>query len=404
MSKLATLPSKRRRLIAVLAALLVAGLGAACVEAWPALDANASGSRLERMHRSPQWYVDRFRNPQPLWANSGDALAKLFRDTPDSIPKTQIEAFKGGSQLATPAVSGLRATWFGHSSALLEIDRVSLLIDPMWSTRPSPLSMIGPKRWYDAPISLAHLPRVDAVLISHDHYDHLDRRSIEVLGDTTARFIVPLGVGAILERWGIEPSRIAELDWWESTQIGDVQIVSTPARHASGRLNPQGNATLWSGYALLGPQHRAWYSGDTGYHDDLSEIGRRYGPFDITLIEAGQYDADWPDWHLGPEQAVDAHRAVGGKVMLPVHWGLLKLAHHTWTEPVERVLAAAHCRGVTVATPRPGEPVEPAALSAQTPWWPTTPWQTASEQPIVSTLAGEPAKRRSPARCTDPTA
>ena len=145
---------------------------------------------------------------------------------------------------------------------------------------------------------------------------------------------------------GVPAARIVELDWWQFGRVGSLEIIATPARHASGRLSAQNDGTLWAGYALLGEQHRVWYSGDTGFHTALPEIGRRFGPFDVTLIEAGQYDKDWPDWHLGSEQAVEAHRLVGGKRMIPVHWGLLQLAHHSWTEPVERVLAAAKCRNV----------------------------------------------------------
>jgi L-ascorbate metabolism protein UlaG (beta-lactamase superfamily) len=176
-----------------------------------------------------------------------------------------------------------------------------------------------------APVLLSELPRIDVVLISHDHYDHLDRPTIAAMANGDAMFVVPLGVGAHLERWGIPPARIVELDWWQSTRVGSLEIIATPARHVSGRISPQSDGTLWAGYALLGAQHRVWYSGDTGFHSALEEIGQRFGPFDVTLVEAGQYDADWPDWHLGPEQAVEAHRLVRGKRMIPVHWGLLKL-------------------------------------------------------------------------------
>ena len=206
-------------------------------------------------------------------------------------------------------------------------------------------------------------------------------------------FVVPLGVGAHLERWGVPPAHIVELDWWQSTRVGSLEIIATPARHASGRISGQSDNTLWAGYALLGAQHRVWYSGDTGFHSSLAEIGRRFGPFDVTLIEAGQYDADWPDWHLGPEQAVEAHLLVRGKRMIPVHWGLLNLAHHSWTEPVERVLAAATCRNVEVLVPRPGESIEPTSASSNSRWWPTIPWRPANEAPIVATRDGVVAHR-----------
>ena len=175
--------------------------------------------------------------------------------------------------------------------------------------------------------------------------------------------------------------------------------MATPARHASGRISTKSNKTLWAGFALLGAQHRAWYSGDTGFHDDFAKIGERFGPFDLTLVEAGQYDANWPDTHLGPELAVQAHRLVRGNILLPVHWGLLRLAPHPWTEPVERVLAAARCHGVRVVVPRPGESIEPAAHNERGPWWPSLPWRSGADYPLAATRNGEPSDRVAIAPC-----
>jgi L-ascorbate metabolism protein UlaG (beta-lactamase superfamily) len=287
--------------------------------------------------------------------------------------------------LAVPPPSGLRVTWFGHSSMLIELDGVRVLTDPMWSERASPIGWLGPKRWYEAAIELEELPRLDAVLISHDHYDHLDYRSILRLNARGTKFVVPLGVGAHLEYWGVPLERIVELDWWERSELSGLTLVCTPARHASGRLLFDKDATLWAGYALLGPEHRAYYSGDTGLFPALREVGDKLGPFDVTLIETGQYHRAWPDWHIGPEQAVKAHQLLRGKAMLPVHWALLGLAFHGWTEPVERSLVAAHQQGAALATPRPGEPFEPSAILPASRWWPEVPWQTAAQHPIVST-------------------
>jgi L-ascorbate metabolism protein UlaG (beta-lactamase superfamily) len=263
----------------------------------------------------------------------------------------------------------LRVTWFGHSSALVEIDGTRVLIDPLWSERASPVSWAGPKRWYAAPVALSALPTIDAVVISHDHYDHLDRTAILSMKSGRAVFVLPLGVGAHLARWGIPESRIVELDWWQSTHVGALEIIATPARHKSGRIATQLDKTLWAGYAIVGAKHRVWYSGDTGFHEGLASIGKRLGPFDVTLIDSGQYDINWPDTHLGPELAVEAHRRVRGGVMIPVHWGLLKLAEHAWTEPVERVLKAASSHGVQVWVPRPGQSIEPTQGIRSTRWW-----------------------------------
>lgn len=366
----------------------------------PSLGEDPSGKRLNRMHDSPQWSVGRFANAQPMWTNTRSGLLRLFESTPAESPDAPVPVVTdGGKALRIPAASGLRVTWFGHSSMLVELDGVTVLTDPLWGERASPLSWIGPKRWFPPPLALSELPRIDVVMISHDHYDHLDWSTISAMSNWNTTFVVPLGVGAHLERWGVPAARIVELDWWQSTRVGALEIVATPARHASGRISGQSDGTLWAGYALLGTQHRVWYSGDTGFHSALAEIGRRFGPFDVTLIEAGQYDKDWPDWHLGPEQAVAAHRLARGKRMIPVHWGLLKLAHHGWTEPVERVLAAAACSNVEVLVPRPGESIEPTRSWSRVRWWPEVAWLSAQKTPIVATRAGVASQRFAVSSC-----
>jgi L-ascorbate metabolism protein UlaG (beta-lactamase superfamily) len=231
---------------------------------------------------------------------------------------------------------------------------------------------------------------VDAVVISHDHYDHLDVPTVKALAARGARWVVPLGVGAHLRAWGVPEARITELDWWEAARVGDLTLTATPARHFSGRGLGDADRTLWAGWAIAGPAHRVFYSGDTALHEEFAEIGRRLGPFDLTMIESGAYDALWADVHLGPEQAVLAHRLVRGDVMLPVHWGLFDLALHGWTEPMERVLVAARRAGVRVASPRPGGMVEPSALGAVERWWPAVPWRTAEEAPAWSSGVRRP--------------
>ena len=352
---------------------------------------HASGDRLARMRQSPEWRDDRFENPQAMWSDMRDALLHAFAGGPDVEPTGQVSfATTDPALLAVAPASGLRVTWFGHSSMLLEMDGQRLLTDPVWSDRASPFEWVGPRRWYPPTIALDRLPTIDAVLISHDHYDHLDWATIVAMRAWKNVFIVPLGIGAHLRRWGIAPSRIVELDWWQSTRVGALAVTLVPARHASGRLNAQSDQTLWGGFALVGDQHRVYYSGDTGLFDGMTEIGRRFGPFDVAMIEAGQYNADWPDWHLGPEQSVLSAQRVRAKALIPVHWGLFRLAHHGWTEPVERVLAAARCTDVPVITPRPGQSIEPTALKPgdSTRWWPDAQWATAAEKPIVATTDG----------------
>jgi L-ascorbate metabolism protein UlaG (beta-lactamase superfamily) len=234
------------------------------------------------------------------------------------------------------------------------------------------------------------------VLISHDHWDHLDQPTISAMaGWVGTTFVVPLGIGAHLERWGIPADRIRELDWWGTTTMGQVDIVSTPARHSSGRDPLRNNETLWSGWALRGPRHSTWYSGDSGYFPDIAEIGKRLGPFDVTLLDAGQYDPHWPDNHLGPELAVQANALVGGNLLIPVHWALFNLAPHTWTEPVERVRAEAECRDQPYLVLVPGVPTEPTAgaVADQRQWWPALPWRTAAQAAVNPTADGNPDKR-----------
>jgi L-ascorbate metabolism protein UlaG (beta-lactamase superfamily) len=285
---------------------------------------------------------------------------------------------------ATPPESGLRVTWLGHSTTLVEIDGHRVLTDPMWSDRFGPVSWAGPTRWYPPLLALGDMPHIDAVVISHDHYDHLDEGTITAMRGWDTVFIVPLGVGAHLEYWGVPKERIVERDWWDKTTVRGLEIVTTPARHASGRGVLDKDATLWAGYALLGPKNRVYFSGDTGLFSGMKDIGQRLGPFDLTMIEVGQYHRAWPDWHIGPEQAVKAHGWLRGKIMLPVHWALVALAYHTWTEPAERVTTEGGKLGARLVLPKPGQSFEPASAPTIERWWPALPHETAEQHPIVS--------------------
>jgi len=319
----------------------------------------------------------------------------VLRPSPDSSPKGPIDIKRlSAADFITPPESGLRITLLGHSTTLVEIDGSRVLTDPVWSERASPAQWTGVRRWHEPPLALSDLPTIDVVLISHDHYDHLDHTTIVALKDKVGHFVVPLGVGSHLEYWGVSPARITELDWWEEAKVGNLILTSTPARHSSGRYVLDKDRTLWSGYAIAGRQHRVFFSGDTGLHSEVAEIGRRLGPFDASLIEVGEYNAAWRDWHSGPEQAVFAHRTVGARLFIPMHWGLFKLAPHTWTEPIERAVVAALKEGVKVTTPRPGESIEPERAPGLLRWWPSLSWQSAEQAPIVSTLDGRRPSRK----------
>ena len=360
--------------------------------------ATPDGERLARMQASPQWGQGEFVNPQPLWNNLNYTTLYASIDNrsaygaPEDVEKDIPVVHGDGSRFNALPTSGLRVTWLGHSTLLIEIDGARVLTDPIW-TNAGPYNWLGPSRWYEPPVALENLPKIDAVVISHDHYDHLDSRTVEVLMKTDVTFFVPLGVGAHLELWGVSKDRIVELDWWERGNINGLDIVCTPSRHASGRGLFDRNGTLWSGWALIGPEHRAFFSGDTGLFEDMKRIGQELGPFDVTMIESGAYGDNWPDWHIGPEQAVLAHQWLRGKYMIPVHWGLFTLAFHGWTAPAERVWAAAHKAQIALGIPRPGQSIEPENPPDLERWWPEVPFKNAQQDPINSTAVnGRPAR------------
>ncbi len=360
-------------------------------DTWDVTGARASGARLERMQRSPHWNTDHFRDVLPRHQAPFVEMSRqyFFGGSAHRNPEAPLPVLmRSAADFRAPPADPLTVTWLGHSTLLVEMDGHRLLVDPVWSERASPFTWAGPARFYPPPLPLSELPPIDAIIISHDHYDHLDASTVAALAQQTrAPFLVPLGVGAHLEHWGIAPERIVELDWWQEHRVGELALVATPARHFSGRsiLMADKDATLWAGWAFIGPKHRVYYSGDTAMFPGFTDIGERLGPFDATLIECGAYSSLWADVHLGPEQAVTAHRMAQGGWLIPVHWGLFDLALHGWTEPIERVLVAARAQRVVVATPAPGQTLEVrGATPPESRWWPQVPWVPASEAPVTS--------------------
>ena len=334
------------------------------------------GERLARMQRSPNFRDGEFHNPDTtrfgLEGSVWESLQRwLFgpeqRHPPAPIPTVALTR----ASFATPPASGLRATWLGHSTVLVEIDGARLLFDPVWARRASPSRIVGPERFFEVPLPIAEIPPLDAVVASHDHYDHLDRDVVKALAKAQPklRFIVPLGVGAHLEKWGVAANRITDLDWWESTTLGALTLTATPARHFSGRGLSDKNHTLWASWSVKGTTHNVFHSGDTGPFAGFADIGSRQGPFDLTLIKIGAYGEGWPDIHVTPEQAVDAHATLRGRSLLPIHWSTFNLAYHSWDEPAERVVAAAVRHGTKLFMPRPGESIEPDSVPKQDFWW-----------------------------------
>jgi len=339
------------------------GASAAALHAAAASSPNYSGGVFSNLEAGSAVNLDVEENRLVIF----DAIA----GNSDSQPKSAIPLADPPSR---PGTEPLAVTWLGHATALVEIDGYRLLTDPVWSQRCSPSRAVGPQRMHPPPLSLESLPALDAVVISHDHYDHLDMQTVRTLARTQrAPFITPLGVGAHLREWGIPSERIIELDWNTDTSIGDLRLVCTPARHFSGRFLSRNN-TLWASWAVLGPSHRAYFGGDTGYTRSFADIGAEHGPFDLTLLPIGAYNKSWPDIHMNPEEAVQAHRDLnsdrsGHGVLVPIHWATFRLAPHPWAEPAEWLVEAAEVAGVDIAVPMPGGRVVPSAAPADDRWW-----------------------------------
>lgn len=341
----------------------------------PAFGGKLSEERLRHITRSRHFKGGEFRNLVPTAMDTGlrnnlSILIDFIKGTPDGKPRGPIvaEAWRplrlGDDRLAS-------VTWLGHSALWLEVEGKTLFVDPMLGQAPSPFPQIGGKRYRTTlSFELEQLPPIDAVLISHDHYDHLDYGTIMKLKDNVKRFFVPLGVGAHLERWGIDPGSITELDWWEEAEYEGLTLASTPARHFSGRRLTGRNTTLWCSWVIKGRNTSLFFSGDTGYGPHFKQIGAKYGPFDMTLMECGQYDKRWAAIHMVPEETVQAHLDVRGKRMIPIHWGAFSLALHAWTDPVERAVRAAKERNAAICTPKIGESVVVGSTDyPSSAWW-----------------------------------
>lgn len=333
----------------------------------------AHGARLERMQASPRFKDGTFHNtlavgPELKKGSRVSTMKELMCGGQRRVPAGVLPVVNPLDAWRSTAESGLRATWLGHSTVLIEIDGKRVLTDPVWGERVSPLPFAGPKRFHPVPVKIDQLPALDAVVISHDHYDHLDYPSILQLVPLGVPFITSLGVGAHLEAWGVPPERITELDWWESAKLGDLEITAAPSQHFSGRGVADRNRTSWSSIVMRGPRHSVFFSGDTGLTQEYGEIKQKLGPFDLIMLEVGAWHPAWGDIHLGPENALQAHALLGGGAFLPVHWGTFNLAFHAWDEPAELLVKLAPTSAPLVM-PRLGQAIEPGRVQSIDTWW-----------------------------------
>lgn len=332
-----------------------------------------SGKRLERIQKSKQYKNGIFENLQPTkllaeGASYFGLVTKYFGKGIDREPVKELPSIK--TNLKTLPIEKPSLVWFGHSSFLISINGKKILSDPVFSDRPSPVQYAGSKSYLGTRVYTENdFGELDVVVISHDHYDHLDYNTIVALNNRTKLFCVPIGVGAHLEHWGIPSEKIKEFDWWEGeTVLEEIELTCTPARHFSGR-GFRGNKTLWASFVLRTGGYTIFIGGDSGYDQSFKEIGDAFGPFDIAMLECGQYDVQWPDIHMMPEQTVQASVDLKAKVLLPVHWGKFTLGLHPWKEPIQRASAHATKLNVTMTTPVIGEPIYLDGSFPVTRWW-----------------------------------
>ncbi|RRQ50320.1 hypothetical protein DZC72_07120 [Maribacter algicola] len=351
-------------------------LGALFINLSPEFGGTISDSQKEQFSKSEHYENGVFENLGGVTMSMGfndylKGLRGFFGPQPNARPKGAVPVVSVDSMELAKYKGPARMVWFGHSTFLFQADSRNILIDPMLGPVPAPHPFLGGKRFSEElPISIQELPSIDFVLLSHDHYDHLDYGSILKLKDKVQMFFTPLGVGAHLVEWGVAEDRIKEMDWWDETSFGGFSIKCVPAQHFSGRGLTDRGKTLWSGWVIQKDGANVFFSGDSGYGSHFSKIGDKYGPFDFAMLECGQYNKLWHEIHMMPEETAQAGVDVKAKVIMPIHWGAFKLAMHPWTDPVVRVSDKAKELNLPIVTPKIGEFIYLAEpTSDDEAWW-----------------------------------
>ncbi|MCB1214461.1 MAG: MBL fold metallo-hydrolase [Deltaproteobacteria bacterium] len=338
---------------------------------------NPSGEHLEKIKKSPQYSLDlsRFVNRQvgfntdPL---SNPNKKKIFWDfffkNQDRRPKFKLPQIKTSVQDFLDDRDSFKFIWFGHSTFMVKLGKKVLLFDPVFAKNLAPLFFLG-RRFQDPVLSLQELPPVDYIVISHDHYDHLNRESVIFFKDQATKFLVPLGVSSHLIDWGIPAHRITEFDWWESAFFEDLEFTCTPSQHFSGRSLTSSNQTLWASWVVKNSQHSLYFSGDSGYDIHFKHIGKKYGPFDIAFMENGQYNPMWRRVHMLPEDTMQAFLDLEAKRLMPIHWGMFNIALHPWYDPIESIQGLAALHNIELLTPKLGQLVQLNRTNTFEAWW-----------------------------------
>ncbi len=342
----------------------------------PQFGGSPSKQKLAQFEKLDYYEDGKFSNLMPTnmdmdFTEAIKMLPEFFKNDPTRRPDFELPITRRDSLELVKNDHSTRLVWFGHSTFLLQIDGKNILIDPMFGEVPSPSPLLGKKRFSkELPIAVEQLPQIDMIIMSHDHYDHLDYGSIQKLKDKTKSFYMPLGMGAHFEEWGVDSSKIHELGWWEEIQADGLLLALTPARHFSGRGLNNRFSTLWGSWVIRGESDNIFFSGDSGYGPHFKQIGEKYGPFNFAMMECGQYNERWTDIHMVPEETAQAAKDINAKVFMPIHWAAFTLAMHSWTDPVVRVIAKAKEINQPIYVPEIGEFIElDKKLETTRKWW-----------------------------------
>ena len=357
--------------------LLLLIIAAVFVNTSPEFGGNHSEDDIKRFEATGHYEDGKFVNliPTSMDMSPGKMFSTMLdfiKGVPNARPDFEIPLLKIDSLAITQWDEPASLVWFGHSAFLLQLDGENILIDPMFGDTPAPHPWLGNKRYSNGlPIELAKLPEIDAIIFSHDHYDHLDYGSIQKLKDKTKSFYVPMGVATHLIKWGVPAEKIHELNWWDEIQHKNIQLVLTPARHFSGRGLNDRSTTLWGSWVIKGEKNNLYFSGDSGYGPHFKAIGEKYGPFDFAMMECGQYNINWSQIHMMPEETAQAAVDIDAKMMMPIHWGAFTLALHSWTDPVERVIKKTNELGMPLLVPIIGELIvlDSNLQASEEKWW-----------------------------------